>query len=1116
MRRLFLLTASLAFAAQSARAATCPPGLFLEAPTYPTGVRGVAIVAANFNGDTILDLAVANRDGTSVSVLLGNGDGTFGPPIISPSNSGQQSMVAADFDGDGNTDLAVGGYYRVTILLGNGDGTFQPPVEYDVGNGPVSSIQAGKLDAGNTMDLVTTSDYDGAVDVLLGVGDGTFGPAQSYPAGGQARSLALGDYNDDDVLDVVVTHPYGNTVSLLLGQGDGSFGAPSPFVVGMNPGDVLAGDFNDDGQLDAVVQTGQYVSVLLGDGSGGFGAALQYPAGLDPGAFAAGDFDGDGNADLAVQSNSGGGQISVLLGDGSGAFAPSAVYLTGQYGDAIVPGDLNGDGTPDLATSNPGTFTVSVLLANGNGSFEASRSVAVPGGASVLATGFFNADSILDIAAVNGGPVQILLGDPAGGYVLGGSYDVGVPATSVIAADFTNDSITDLVISSNYGYVGAWLLRGVGDGTFVPAPNGISTASYAGNMVAGLFDGDGPVDLAIATGCCGFGGIEILPGNGDGTFRDPIYTDLGSTPGGLAASDLNWDGATDLATTDASHNRVLVLLGNGDGTFQTPVAYPAQQGPAWLVAGWDIDEDGNTDIVVANTNSQNLSILRGLGDGTFAPGPILALGQPAVFVASGNFDGDDHYDLYTANGSGNSVSVFRGIGAGAFASPRTYLTGANATYAVIVDADNNSRIDLAVATPGDSAITLLLNAGLGIGTIGGSLNACVGSSLTLSVEASGFGPLGYQWIKDQVPLSDGGNISGAQTAHLTIFPVGGLDNGTYSVAVNDLCTTLEGFIDYVYVHDPPAAPVITIDSIPAPGIPGTASATAGGTDYFWSAVGGVITGGQHTSTATFLTDVPGTVTLKATEYSAPACGTESAPTDVVVDYLDVPPSNIFHADIAHDRAGPDVTAGCGDGNYCPSNLVTRAQMAVFLLKSELWGSAHTCRLPARGLFADVPSRAPSLTTGSTRSPRWRNHRLRNRQLLPRQLRHPRADGRLPLKTCMVRVRAPCRPPRSSTTSPSTPSRRTSSTTSTTRGITGGCSASPLLYCPNNPVSRAQMAAFLSTPSSRPSLTAVRPRSARPPAGRAAAAWRRRRGRDPGRARQRPSASRPPRRRAGRA
>ena len=104
------------------------------------------------------------------------------------------------------------------------------------------------------------------------------------------------------------------------------------------------------------------------------------------------------------------------------------MYLTGQYGDAIVAGDLNGDGTPDLATSNPGTFTVSVLLANGNGSFEASRSVAVPGGASVLATGFFNADSILDIATVNGGPVQILLGDLAGGYVLGGSYDVGVPA----------------------------------------------------------------------------------------------------------------------------------------------------------------------------------------------------------------------------------------------------------------------------------------------------------------------------------------------------------------------------------------------------------------------------------------------------------------------------------------------------------------------------------------------------------------------------------------------------------------------------------------------------------------------------------------------------------------
>jgi len=1051
LRRRFLLAALAMLAASSGRAASCPPGLFLEASSFPAGPTPGAIVVGNFNADTIPDLAVANRNGSTVSVLLGNGDGTFGPPIESDSDYNQWTLAVGDFNGDGKADLAAGTYARITILLGNGDGTFQAPVQYDVGNGTTRSIQVGKLDAGDTLDLVATTDYGDEVYVLLGNGNGTFGPASGYGAGGQVRNLALGDFDGDGNLDVVATHPNGNTISLLPGTGNGALGPASPFVVGTSPGDIVSADFNGDGHPDLAVQTGSYVSILIGDGAGAFGAALQYPSGANSLGLLAGDFDGDTRIDLAVQS---GDVVSILRGDGQGAFTPGAAYLTGEYGDALAGGDFNGDGALDIANSNPNDASVTILLASGSGSFEASRSVAVPGGASVLATGFFNGDSILDIAAVNGGAVQILLGDPLGGYVLAGSYDAGMPATFVIAADFTNDSITDLVVS---GYLGVWLLRGVGDGSFVPEPNSISTASYAGSMVAGFFHGNGPLDLAIATGCCGFGGIQVLPGHGDGTFGDPIFTDLSSTPGALSASDLNWDGATDLATTDSGHNRVLVLLGKGDGTFETPVAYPVQQGPAWLVAGWDVDEDGNTDMVVANTISQNLSILRGVGDGTFTTGPILAVGQPAVFVAAADFDGDDHFDIYTANGSGNSVSVFRGLGAGAFASPQTYATGANATYGVLVDADDNSRIDLAVATPGDNAITLLLSAQLGIGTVAGSLDACVGSTVTLSVEASGFGPVSYQWRKDDVPLSDGGNVSGAQTAHLTLSPVGGLDTATYSVQVSDLCTTLVGSIDYLWAHDPPAAPVIALESLPAPGLEGSASATPGAFDYVWTATGGVITGGQHTSTATFLSDVPGTVTLKVTEYSAPACATESAPTDVLVDYLDVPPSNIFHDDVV-TIAQAHITAGCGNGDYCPASVVTRAQMAVLLLKS-LYGSGYVPPASVQ-VFPDVPPgsfaydwinalAAIGVTSGCGGGNYCPSSSVTRAQMAV-----------FLLKTLYGSAYAP--PPATAIFDdvPVDAFAADFIDDLYTRGFAGGCNASPLLYCPNSPVKRGQMAAFL--------------------------------------------------------
>ena len=301
-------------------------------------------------------------------------------------------------------------------------------------------------------------------------------------------------------------------------------------------------------------------------------------------------------------------------------------------------------------------------------------------------------------------------------------------------------------------------------------------------------------------------------------------------------------------------------------------------------------------MVVANTASQNLSILRGVGDGTFTTGPILAVGQPAVFVAVADFDDDDHFDIYTANGSGNSVSVFRGLGAGASsASPQAYATGANATYGVLVDADNNSGIDLAVATPGYNAITLLLSARLGIGTVAGSLDACVGSTVTLSVEASGFGPIsspsGGSTTTFRSP--DGGNVSGAQTAHLT--PVAGrrprhghlLGSGFGSLHDARRIHRLP------LAHDPPAAPVIALESMPAPGIEGSASATPGAFDYFWTAVGGAIT-----RVSTLPRPLSSPTFREPSRSRSPHTRRQPAQPsplrrDVLWDYLDVPPSKYF-------------------------------------------------------------------------------------------------------------------------------------------------------------------------------------------------------------------------------
>ena len=643
-------------------------GAFGSITQFTVAGSPTQVLLTDVNGDGKTDVVAANagaltaqnsRTGSGVSVLLGEGDGTFQTAVTYPAGNGPNSAVAADFNGDGKLDVAVtnSGDNSVSILAGDADGTFQPAVSYPVEASP-ASLASADLNADGKADLVVTA--ASGVTVLYGSGDGSFGTPISYAAGTVTSEAVVADFNEDNRADLAVTKPSANDVGIWLGIQTGGVPTSTSTALSSSPN---PSQYGQAVTLTATVSpSGATGTVEFLDGPTVLGAGTLNGSGV---AQISTSHLATGTRPLrAVYAGVTGtwqpSQSSVVTQTvnpvATFGFTGPTSYVTGGMPQCVVAADFNNDGKMDLAVGKLSDQSVTVMLGNGDGSFQ-TMSQALQQYSSVLAVGDFNGDGKPDLF-IAGNAFQVLLGNGDGTFRNGGyPYNPATASTSIAVADFNGDGKTDVVVALYDTRI--LLLLGNGDGTFRNPDTYYLNRSTPTSVAVGDFNGDGKPDLAVGGTS---NSVSIFLGTGDGRLQGLMAYGVANRVNALITGDFNGDGKADLAAAlSGNSNNLAVLLGNGDGTFQGAVSYAGGLGPTAVTAG-DFNGDGKPDLAVANTTGHpDVDVmLLGNGDGTFQPALMYSVGTGGYSIVAADFNGDGRADLATANYVSNDVSILLG------------------------------------------------------------------------------------------------------------------------------------------------------------------------------------------------------------------------------------------------------------------------------------------------------------------------------------------------------------------------------------------------------------------------------------------------------------------------
>lgn len=716
-----VLSLSLLFATIAAAAAAHAAPAYFDTPFYGADIDGRPVMAAvaDLNRDGIPDLAIPNS-GHAVSILLGRGDGFFEPHrevAVATGANATVGVAAADLNGDGIVDLAASTPTNntVTLLWGNGDGTFRTGPQFATAEYPTRPA-AADLNGDGVADLAFPCWYGQVVWLLLSAGAGTFVPAGTVAAPGGCSAVGAGDLDGDGNADLAFSA--GNSLRVAAGDGTGSFAPPVILEeTGTYVYRVQVTDLDGDGRADLGHATTTGITLRLADGAGGFHIRGPLNAGVFSGDFASGDLDADGLPELVTANGS---SASILPGLAGGNWGAPQHLATGRDNRALALADLDRDGKLDALLCSYDGATASVLLGNGRGRLGGGKFVPTGFTPARLAFADFDFDGIADLVAPDAAANRVVLmhGDGRGGFAATASLDVPQPLANAAAADVNGDFLVDILAlgaTDYYNPVPATLYLFLADapGSFQPPqeiPCGVGLAEV---HVVDL-NLDGWRDLVVLnTGTNSQwgsdpGSVDIRFGTGGGEFGPPLRPNVGPLPSSVAIGDADGDRKPDLVVGSLGSSGVRLL--------RTPFTQPTSIPTSGAVRSVVLTElTGDTWLDVGALVGSTPTIFRSLGFGNFAtPGTALASTGWEERLLERDLDGDGRAELLATRRS-NTLSIYTGVGNSGLFSQMIVGSAVGGGIPVIVEVTGDGRPDILVpvsAFPGGalaSGVLVLAN-----------------------------------------------------------------------------------------------------------------------------------------------------------------------------------------------------------------------------------------------------------------------------------------------------------------------------------------------------------------------------------------------------------------------